>query len=161
MGDYESINHTKYECKYHVVFIPKYRKKKLYVQIRQELGRELRRLAEQKESRVLEGHMMTDHVHMLMDIPPKHSVSQVVGYIKGKGAIWISRVYGERQRCFSGQHMWARGYFVSTYFLTYISLIPVTLSIFVLISKKQEVSVILSQPSASLEVGLAIKGTGI
>ncbi|MDE5581643.1 MAG: IS200/IS605 family transposase [Treponemataceae bacterium] len=114
MGDYESINHTKYECKYHVVFIPKYRKKKLYGQIRQELGRELRRLAEQKESRVLEGHMMTDHVHMLMEIPPKHSVSQVVGYIKGKSAIWIARAYGERQRYFSGQHMWARGYFVST-----------------------------------------------
>lgn len=114
MGDYESISHTRYECKYHIVFIPKYRKKKLYGRIRRELGQELRRLAEQKECRVLEGHMMADHIHMLMSIPPKHSVSQVVGYIKGKSAIWISRSYGERQRYFSGQHMWARGYFVST-----------------------------------------------
>lgn len=110
MGYYESISHTKYECKYHVVFIPKCRKKKLYGQIRRDLGR----LAEQKESRVSEGHMMTDHVHMLTGIPPKHSVSQVVGYIKGKSAIWIARVYGERQRYFSGQRMWARGYFVFT-----------------------------------------------
>ena len=114
MGDYESINHTKYECKYHIVFIPKYRKKKLYGQIRQEMGQELRRLAEQKESKVLEGHMMIDHIHMLIEIPPKYSVSQVIGYIKGKSAIWTARVYGERQRYFSGQHMWARGCFVST-----------------------------------------------
>ncbi len=105
MRDYESISHTRYECKYHIVFIPKYRKKKLYGRIRRELGQELRRLA---------GHMMADHIHMLMSIPPKHSVSQVVGYIKGKSAIWIARSYGERQRYFSGQHMWARGYFVST-----------------------------------------------
>ena len=114
MGDDEGINHTKYECECHVVFIPKYGKKKLYGQIRQGLGREPRRLAEQKESGALEGHMMTDHVHMLMEIPPKQGVSQVVGYIKGKSAIWIARAYGERQRHFSGQHMRARGYFVST-----------------------------------------------
>lgn len=112
--DYNSLAHTKWECKYHVVFIPKYRKKKLYESIRKDLGEELRRLAEQKESRVLEGHMMKDHIHMLIEIPPKYSVAQVIGYMKGKSAIYVARRYGERQKYFSGQHMWARGYFVST-----------------------------------------------
>lgn len=112
--DYRSLSHTKWECKYHVVFIPKYRKKKLYVGIRSDLGAELRRLAEQKESNILEGHMMSDHVHMLIEIPPKYSVAQVVGYMKGKSAIYVARRYGERQKYFTGQHMWARGYFVST-----------------------------------------------
>ena len=105
--DYNSLSHTKWECKYHVVFIPKYRKKK-------DLGGELRRLAEQKESKVLEGHMMSDHIHMLIEIPPKYSVAQVIGYMKGKSAIYVARGYGERQKYFSGQHVWARGYFVST-----------------------------------------------
>jgi len=114
MGDYDSLSHTKYDCKYHVVFIPKYRKKKLYGQIRQYLGSELKRLAEQKESRILEGHLMPDHIHMLIEIPPKYSVAQVIGYIKGKSAIYVARQFGERQKYFSGQHMWARGYFVTT-----------------------------------------------
>ena len=112
--DYQSLSHTKWECKYHIVFIPKYRKKKLYESIRKDLGEEFRRLAEQKESRILEGHMMGDHIHMLIEIPPKYSVAQVIGYIKGKSALYIARMYGERQRYFTGQHMWARGYFVST-----------------------------------------------
>jgi len=111
--DYRSLSHTKWECKYHVVFIPKYRKKKLYVGIRSDLGAELRRLAEQKESNILEGHIMSDHVHMLIEIQPKYSVAQVVGYMKGKSAIYAARRYGERQKYFTGQHMWARGYFVS------------------------------------------------
>ncbi len=114
MGDYDSLSHTKYDCKYHVVFIPKYRKKKLYGQIRQYLGSELKRLAEQKESRILEGHLMPDHIHLLIEIPPKYSVAQVIGYIKGKSAIYVARQFGERQKYFSGQHMWARGYFVTT-----------------------------------------------
>ena len=112
--DYKSLSHTKWECKYHVVFIPKYRKKKLYEEIRKDLGEELRRLAEQKECKILEGHMMGDHVHMLIEVPPKYSIAQVIGYIKGKSALYVARKYGERQRYFSGQHMWARGYFVST-----------------------------------------------
>ena len=112
--DYKSLSHTKWECKYHVVFIPKYRKKKLYEEIRKDLGEELRRLAEQKECKILEGHMMSDHVHMLIEVPPKYSIAQVIGYIKGKSALYVARKYGERQRYFSGQHMWARGYFVST-----------------------------------------------
>ena len=114
MRDRESLSHTKWECKYHVVFIPKYRKKVLYGALRRRLGEVLRRLAEQRESRVEEGHLMPDHVHMMIAIPPKYSVSQVIGYIKGKSAIHIAREYAGRKRNFVGQHFWARGYYVST-----------------------------------------------
>ena len=114
MDDYESLSHTKWECKYHVVFIPKYRRKLLYGELRQHLGDVFRKLALQKESRIEEGHLMLDHVHMMISIPPKYAVSQVVGFIKGKSAIHLARTYGERKRNFAGQHFWARGYFVST-----------------------------------------------
>jgi putative transposase len=110
----ESLSHTKWECKYHVVFIPKYRRKTLYGELRKHLGEVFRRLATQKESSIEEGRLMPDHVHMLISIPPKYAVSQVIGYIKGKSAIHLARVYGERKRNFVGQHFWARGYFVST-----------------------------------------------
>ena len=114
MDDYESLSHTRWDCKYHVVFIPKCRRKTLYTELRKHLGEVFRRLAEQKESRVEEGHLMADHVHMMIAIPPKYAVSQVIGFIKGKSAIHLARVYGERKRNFVGQHVWARGYFVST-----------------------------------------------
>ena len=114
MDDYESLSHTKWECKYHVVFIPKRRRKALYQHLRQHLGEVLRELARRKESRIEEGHLKVDHVHMMIAIPPKYAVSQVIGYIKGKSAIHVARVYGERKRNFVGQHFWARGYFVST-----------------------------------------------
>ena len=114
MDKYESLNHTAWDCKYHVVFIPKCRRRTLYYQLRQHLGEVFRKLASQKESRVEEGHLMPDHVHMMLSIPPKYAVSQVVGFIKGKSAIHLARVYGERKRNFVGQHFWARGYFVST-----------------------------------------------
>ena len=114
MDDYESLSHTKWECKYHVVFIPKYLRKVLYGELRQHLGDVLRKLALQKESRIEEGHLMLDHVHMMISIPPKYAVSQVVGFIKGKSAIHLARTYGERKRNFVGQHFWARGYFVSS-----------------------------------------------
>jgi putative transposase len=114
MDDYESLSHTKWECKYHVVFIPKYRRKVLYGELRQHLGDVFRKLALQKESRIEEGHLMLDHVHMMISIPPKYAVSQVVGFIKGKSAIHLARTYGERKRNFVGQHFWVRGYFVST-----------------------------------------------
>ena len=114
MDAYKSLSHTRWECKYHVVFIPKCRRKTLYKQLRRYLGEVFRTLAEQKESRIEEGHLMSDHVHMLITIPPKYAVSQVVGYIKGKSAIHLARVYGEHKRNFVGQHFWARGYFVST-----------------------------------------------
>lgn len=114
MDDYESLKHTRWECKYHVVFIPKCRRKKLYQQLRQHLGEVFRQLAQQRESKILEGHMVVDHVHMLISIPPKYAVAQVIGYIKGKSAIHIARTFGGRRRNFTGQHFWARGYFVST-----------------------------------------------
>ena len=114
MDDYESLKHTKWECKYHVVFIPKCRRKKLYQQLRQDLGEVFRQLAQRKESQILEGHLVVDHVHMLISIPPKYAVAQVIGYIKGKSAIHIARTAGGRQRNFTGEHFWARGYFVST-----------------------------------------------
>ena len=109
-----TLSHTKWECKYHVVFIPKFRRKAVYGQLRDHLGELFRKLATQKESRIEEGHLMPDHVHMMISIPPKYAVSQVIGYVKGKSAIHLARVYGERRRNFVGQHFWARGYFVST-----------------------------------------------
>ena len=114
MNDFESLNHTKWDCKYHVVFIPKCRKKVLFGQIKRELGPVFRALAERKDARVEEGHIMVDHVHMLLSIPPKYSVSQVVGFMKGKSAIHIAQHVEGRQRNFYGQSFWARGYFVST-----------------------------------------------
>ncbi len=114
MDEYESLNHTKWECKYHVVFIPKWCRKALYTGLRRYLGEIFRRLPEQKGSRIEEGHLLPDHVHMMIAIPPEYAVSQVVGDIKGKSAIHLARVYGERKRNFVGQHFWARGFFVST-----------------------------------------------
>ena len=114
MQPYESLKHTTWECKYHVVFIPKCRRKVLYQGIRQELGVVFRSLAEQWECQVEEGHLMPDHVPMLLRVPPKYSVSNVMGFIKGKSAIHIARVYAGRRRNFVGQHFWARGYWVST-----------------------------------------------
>lgn len=114
MDEFESLSHSRWECKYHVVFIPKCRRKTLYASLRKYLGEVFRQLAQRKECQIIEGHLMPDHVHMLIAIPPKYAVSQVVGYIKGKSAIHVARVYGERKRNFVGQHFWARGYFVST-----------------------------------------------
>ena len=114
MNNEESLSHTRWDCKYHVVFIPKYRKKALYKELRVYLGETFRELARQKESRVEEGHLLADHVHMLLKIPPKYAVSQVVGYIKGKSAINIARNYSGKRQNFTGQHFWARGYYVST-----------------------------------------------
>ncbi len=114
MRQANSLSHSRWECKYHVVFIPKYRKKTIFGHIRRELGEVFRRLAKQRESWIEEGHLTPDHVHMMISIPPKYAVSQVVGFIKGKSAIHIARVYAERKWNYVGQHFWARGYFVST-----------------------------------------------
>ena len=114
MRQVNSLNHSRWECKYHIVFIPKYRKKVLFGKIRRELGEVLQNLARQRESLTEAGHLMPDHVHMKISIPPKYAVSQVVGYIKGKSAIHIARRYSGRQRNYVGQHFWARGYYVST-----------------------------------------------
>jgi len=114
MSKYKTLQHTEWECKYHVIFIPKYRRKVIYGQIRRELGDVFRRLARQKESEIEEGHLTADHVHMMISIPPKYAVAQVIGFIKGKSAIHIARHFGERRRNFVGHHFWARGYFAST-----------------------------------------------
>ena len=108
MDEHESLSHSKWECKYHVVFIPKCRRKTLYVQLRQYLGEVFRKLAEQKESRIEEGHLLPNHVHMMISIPPKYAVSQVIGFIKGKSAIHLARVYGEHRRNFVGQSFSSR-----------------------------------------------------
>ena len=114
MDEMESLRHTKWECKYHVVFIPKCRRKTLYRELRQHLGEVFRKLAVQKESRIEEGHLLPDHVHRMIAIPSKYAVAQVVGFMKGQSAIHRARVYGEQKRNFVGQHFWARGYSVST-----------------------------------------------
>jgi putative transposase len=114
MQDYQSLSHSRWDCKYHVVFIPKKRKKRIFGVLRQHLGEIFRELAKQKESQIVEGHLMGDHVHMCISIPPKLAVSHVVGYIKGKSAIAIARHFGGRSRNFTGEVFWARGYFVST-----------------------------------------------
>ena len=114
MSEFKRTNHTEWDCKYHIVFIPKYRKKVLYGKLRGDLGGVFRRLAHQKECEIEEGHLMGDHVHMMVSIAPKYSVASVVGFLKGKSAIWIARNYAERTRSFIGKSFWARGYFVST-----------------------------------------------
>jgi putative transposase len=110
----QSLSHTLWECKYHVVLIPKYRKKSLYGQLRKYMGSLFKDLASQKECKIIEGHLQPDHVHVLISIPPKYAVSQVIGFIKGKSAIQIARTYMGHRKNFTGQHFWARGYFVST-----------------------------------------------
>ena len=110
MEDLQSLRHTRWMCKFHIVWIPKCRKKKLYGQLRQDLGNVFRELARQKECQIEEGHLLRDHVHILISVPPKYAVSQVIGFIKGKSAIHIARTFGARKRNFTGQHFWARGY---------------------------------------------------
>jgi len=114
MEDYQSLSHTKWNCKYHVIFIPKYRRKRLYGVVKRELGAVFHRLAVQKECRIEEGHLMADHVHMLISIPPKYAVSSVIGYLKGKSAIHVARHFLKRERNYAGQRLWARGFFVDT-----------------------------------------------
>ena len=115
MQTYETLKHTTWECKYHVVFIAKCRKKVLYGQIRRELGPVFRELARQKECEIIEGHLMVDHVHMLISMPPKYSVAQVMGYMKGKTCDpHRSGVCRDGGESFVGQQFWARGYWVST-----------------------------------------------
>jgi len=110
----KSLNHTKRECKYHIVWIPKYRRKSIYKELRPYLGGILKDLASQKECTIEEGHLMSDHIHILISIPPKHSVAQIVSFIKGKSAISIARTYFGRRKNFTGQSFWARGYYVTT-----------------------------------------------
>ena len=114
MGNEESLCHTRWDCKYHIVWVPKYRRKVLYGRLRRELGEVFYDLARQKDSRILEGHLQPDHIHVLISIPPKYSVVQVVGFMKGKSAIYIARAYLGQKKNYGGMHFWARGYYVST-----------------------------------------------
>jgi putative transposase len=114
MSDYHSLSHSKWDCKYHVVFIPKRRRKVFYGEIRKELGKIFRELAQQKGCNIIEGHLMPDHVHMCIEIPPKYAVASIIGFIKGKGAIMIARQFLKKDRNFVGESFWARGYSVST-----------------------------------------------
>ena len=102
--DHNHLNHATWECKYHVVFTPKYRKKALFGQIRRHLGTGLRELAQRKECKIEEGHLMRDHVHMLISIPPKYSVAEVIGYLKGKSSIWIAQNVERKLRNFPGHN---------------------------------------------------------
>jgi len=114
MNSYKSLTHSKYDCKYHVVFVPKGRKKALFGKIRKYLKEVFHELARQKGCEIISGHMAMDHVHMCISIPPKYSVSEVIGYLKGKSAIAVARQFGDKQRNFNGENLWARGYAVST-----------------------------------------------
>jgi putative transposase len=114
MPDYKSLTHTRWDCKYHVVFIPKKRQKVIYVKLRKYLGKIFHDLASRRGAEILEGHLMQDHIHMCISIPPKYAVSNIVGYLKGKSAIAIARQFKGKQRNYNGEHFWARGYFVST-----------------------------------------------
>jgi putative transposase len=114
MNEQQSLNHTVWDCKYYIVWIPKYRKKSLFKELRQYVGPVLKELAERNECKIEEGHLLADHVHVLISIPPKYSVAQVVGFIKGKSAISIARNYMGRRKNFTGQSFWARGCHVST-----------------------------------------------
>jgi putative transposase len=113
MHDWESQAHVKWDCKYHLVFVPKYRRKAIYGSLRQKIGRILRELCDQLGVELLEGHALADHVHLCVSIPPKYSVAHTVGFLKGKRAVKIHReLLGERRM--TGLHFWARGYCVST-----------------------------------------------
>ncbi|WDE05975.1 IS200/IS605 family transposase [Thalassomonas viridans] len=114
MRDYKSLSHTCWDCKYYVVFIPKKRQKLIFGAIRKHLGETFHELARRKGIIIEEGHLMKEHVHMCLSVPPKYSVSNVVGYLKGKSAISIAGNFKGRQRNFVGENFWARGYFVST-----------------------------------------------
>ena len=108
-----SLAHTRWECKYHVVLVPKYRRKALYGATRREVGRILRRLCEQRGITIIEARAMPDHVHLCLSIPPKYAVSEAIGFLKGKSAIWIANELVARSKK-TGKHFWTRGYFVST-----------------------------------------------
>lgn len=114
MREWQSQAHVKHYCRYHIVFVPKYRKKSIYGVLRKEIGGIFRDLCRQYEVELIEGHAMSDHIHMLLMIPPKHSVAHTVGFLKGKSAIRIFREYQQVKRNFTGRHFWARGYCVST-----------------------------------------------
>jgi REP-associated tyrosine transposase len=111
---WKSLAHSRWECKYHVVFVPKYRRQAVDGEIRASLGGSFHELARQKEGRIVEGHLLADHVHRGIEIPPKPAVASILGFLKGKSAVAIARQFGGKLQNFTGAHCWARGYAVST-----------------------------------------------
>ncbi len=112
MQDYQSQSHVKWECKYHIVWCPKYRRKKLYGRLRVRLGEIIHELCRQKGVTLIEGHAQPDHLHLCLSIPPKYSVANIVGFLKGKSAIRLNKEFSKARS--TGKHFWIRGYFVST-----------------------------------------------
>ena len=112
--DVESLAHTKWNCKYHIVFAPKYRRQIIYGKIKQDIGIMLRRLCEYKQVEILEAEACKDHIHMLISIPPKYSVSQIMGYLKGKSSLMIFEKYANMKYKYGNRHFWCRGYYVDT-----------------------------------------------
>ena len=114
MREWQSLAHVKWECKYHVVIVPKYRKKVLFGRVRRDVGKIIRQLCRQKDVDLIEGHAMLDHIHLVLSVPPKYSIAMVMGYLKGKSAIHIHRQLQGVKQGFTGKHFWSRGYCVST-----------------------------------------------
>ena len=112
--DVSSLAHTKWECKYHIVFAPKYRRQVIYGKIKQDIGQMLRKLCEYKGIEIIEAEACKDHIHMLVSIPPKYSVSQIMGYLKGKSSLMIYEKYANMKYKYGNRHFWCRGYYVST-----------------------------------------------
>ena len=112
--DINSLSHTKWNCKYHIVFAPKYRRMVIYRQIKMDVGRILRKLCEQKGVEIIEAEVCPDHIHMLLSIPPKYSVSQIMGYLKGKSSLMIFDRHANLKYKYGNRHFWCRGYYVDT-----------------------------------------------
>jgi len=112
--DVQSLAHTKWECKYHIVFAPKYRRQVIYGKIKADIGIILRKLCEYKQVKILEAEACKDHIHMLVSIPPKYSVSQIMGYLKGKSSLMIFEKYANLKYKYGNRHFWCRGYYVTT-----------------------------------------------
>ena len=110
----QSLSHSKWLCKYHIVFTPKYRRKIIYYQLRKDIQKIIKDLCKWKGIEIVEGHMMSDHVHLLLSIPPKYSISQIMGYLKGKSAMMIFERHSNLKYKFGNRHFWAEGYYVST-----------------------------------------------
>ena len=110
----QSLSHSKWLCKYHIVFTPRYRRKVIYYQLRADIQKIIKDLCKWKGIEIIEGHMMPDHIHLLLSIPPKYSVSQIMGYLKGKSAMMIFERHAKLKYKFGNRHLWAEGYYVST-----------------------------------------------
>ncbi len=109
-----SLTHCKYECKYHIVFAPKFRRQVIYGRLKVEIGKILRKLCEYKKIEILEANACPDHIHMLISIPPKYSISQIVGYLKGKSSLMIFDKFANMKYKYGNRHFWCKGYYVST-----------------------------------------------